>query len=80
MSIALTEEHKYDEAYYLLKDGLQLRLKEDPQIDPLNDFQLHQLYLLQRFITYDNSPDAVELRSLVKNYIRNAVDDETKVI
>ncbi len=79
LSIALTEEGRFDEAYTMLKDGLQMRLKEDPQIEPYNDFQLHHLYILHHFLGYDTSPEAVALRNQLKGYIKAAADDETKV-
>ncbi len=80
LGIAYTEEGRYDEAYYAIKDGLQAHLKEDPRPDPYNDFQLHHLYLLQHFLSYDTSPEAASLRGLLKNYIKNVADNETKVI
>jgi len=71
---------KYDEAYYALKDGLQARLKEDPNIEIANDFQIHHLYILHHFLGYDTSPEAIALRNQLKALIRAAGDDETKVI
>ena len=79
MSIVLTEEGKLDEAYDCLKQGLKLRLEEDSQIEPYNDFQLHHLYILQHFLNYDTSPEARELISKHKSYIKLAEDNESKV-
>jgi hypothetical protein len=79
LSIALTEEGDLNEAYNLLKQGLKMRLLEDPQIEPYNDFQLHHLYILSHFLHYDTSVEARELLGQYKNYIKSTNDDQTKV-
>jgi len=72
MSIALAEEGNLDEAYY--------SLKQSPENGPHSDFQLHFLYILQHFITHDTSQEAVSFKSLLKNEIREAADEESKVL
>lgn len=80
LSIALTEEGDINEAYSLLKQGLKMRLLEDSQIEPYNDFQLHHLYILKHFLPYDTSLQARELLSQYKNYIKSTKDDQTKLV
>lgn len=74
------EEGRPDEAYANLKEGLKMRLDEDKQIEPYNDFQLHHLYILQHFLPYDTSPEARNLIKQYKSFIKATKDEETKVL
>ena len=79
LALALTETGRYEEAYRYLREGLKLRMQEDPQNDPLNDFQLHFLYLLQRLVPYDTSVPAKQLHATLKSHLKTANDVETRV-
>jgi hypothetical protein len=80
LSIGLTEEGFLAEAYQTLIEGYSMKLKEEPNIDPYNDFQLHFIYLLHQFVEYDSSKEAKELKETHKVSLKNVKDDETKLI
>lgn len=79
LSIALTEEGRIDEAYSLLKEGLKVKLLEETEVEPYNDFQLHYLYILQFFSLYETSEQARMLINQYKEYIKATKDEQTKV-
>lgn len=80
LSIGYCEEGNYIKAFETLKEGYAIKLKEEPNIELYNDFQLHFIYLIHKFVEYDSSKQAKEIKELHKNYLKNLKDEEAKLI
>lgn len=80
LSIAFTEEGNYGRAYETLKDGFLLKIKEDSNLDPYNDYQLHFIYLLHKLVEYDTSTEAKDIKTIYKTYLKNVKDEESKLV
>lgn len=80
MSIGYCEEGNYIKSFEALKEGYALKLKEEPNIDLHNDFQLHFIYLMHRFIEYDSSKQAKDIKAINKAYLKDIKDEEAKLI